>query len=1149
MKDKMARSLLPLQKRHALVVLLLLSALLLSAASMVSAQRRRRKPAPQGQQTTQANQSAAVPSQKKNITQLRGSDAPDGSRVMITSDVPLNDYSAYRSGDRYYVVIPEANAPRAESMRGRGFEDVQVQKRGGDAVLSFRLQPGTSAHVKQKFNRLEVVFNTPGAGANAGAQSQPPNTSPTPTVRITQDGKTTGAQTPNVNANTANANTVKPADSEVVKNQQGLPNASTVVPPGVAPTGSESELPPVSTVLPSPAQSPVQSPAQTQTPEQIAQAQSAPSVPSAVTTTAQPSSGTAFAAAVARNWPLAIIIGLVLLTIVGFIIARARSGRTTRPDVPDAGFPEKKLKESRIEETERVTPLAATPVAEQVLTPALVAPTVTLEEAAVVEELPEQQEAVAEEIETAHAEDAPAADFEGANVEINKLLAGEPYDESVVSAVDTGTRQLVAAGLLAALAGRNQEKRERAREAFIKHGYFDEATFDLRTADAPAERASAARHLGLIGDRAATPHLVAALEDSTLEVRRAAVEALAEVRDPAAVEPLQALLERERNRKKVKRVDRSLIQRAIEASTPAEEETALPAPVEVEAAQAVAGEQATEEAPAALEAGEVETVEAVEAVEAVETAPSGDESLEASQEETVEAPLTETTQAVGVEQLEPALTEAETQEVSEPQVAETPAATEEDASAGSYLGPAALGLAAASLLIPSEAVAEETDEDAQRDEEETARRRFEEEERLRVEEETRQREEAERARQEIAAQAARQRAEEEEQRAAEEARLRAEEEERQRIEAEAERQRLEAEAEAQRQAEEQAARERAEAEALRLAEEERQRVEAEAASQPITEVIERGEYVADEAASPATVESRQPVSPEWFEVDINAEPESLDQPSAESGVTPVVLDEAALITEMATEAAEPASAPFTQTSKELEAATSETVAASPNSFAIVEAEPPETERIVGIAERDEDFSTVPNNILRRLGSEEPEQRAAAVEDLARLGSGDAFREISAAFDDPEQTVRDAAARSLFHLDKDRAASFTRALREAPPERRRNIGAALASSGLAAEAIGNLMGESREKTYDAFSLLFLMSKAGEVRPLIRAIEEHPNNEVRLAVVKLLALSGQQEILPAFRRLAVRGSLPMEVRSAVMEAIYQLSSQAASDTPVA
>ena len=109
--------------------------------------------------------------------------------------------------------------------------------------------------------------------------------------------------------------------------------------------------------------------------------------------------------------------------------------------------------------------------------------------------------------------------------------------------------------------------------------------------------------------------------------------------------------------------------------------------------------------------------------------------------------------------------------------------------------------------------------------------------------------------------------------------------------------------------------------------------------------------------------------------------------------------------------------------------------------------------------------------------------------------------------------------------------------------------ALAASGLAKEAVGNLTGESREKTYDAFSLLFLMAKAGEVQPLMQAIEEYPNVEVRIAVVKLLALSGQAEIVPAFRRLAVRGSLPSEVRSAVMEAIYQISSQARESAPSA
>src|SRR5678815_3773394 len=113
----------------------------------------------------------------------------------------------------------------------------------------------------------------------------------------------------------------------------------------------------------------------------------------------------------------------------------------------------------------------------------------------------------------------------------------------------------------------------------------------------------------------------------------------------------------------------------------------------------------------------------------------------------------------------------------------------------------------------------------------------------------------------------------------------------------------------------------------------------------------------------------------------------------------------------------------------------------------------------------------------------------------------------------------------------------------------SIGASLATSGLAVDAIANLTGESREKTYDAFSLLFLMAKAGEVQPLMQAIEDYPNVEIRIAVVKLLALSGQPEIVPAFRRMAVRGSLPAEVRSAVMEAIYQIRSQSRESAPSA
>ena len=108
-----------------------------------------------------------------------------------------------------------------------------------------------------------------------------------------------------------------------------------------------------------------------------------------------------------------------------------------------------------------------------------------------------------------------------------------------------------------------------------------------------------------------------------------------------------------------------------------------------------------------------------------------------------------------------------------------------------------------------------------------------------------------------------------------------------------------------------------------------------------------------------------------------------------------------------------------------------------------------------------------------------------------------------------------------------------------PEERRNIGAALVGSGLADHAVNTLTGESQENAYGAFSLLFLVAKAGEVGPLMRVIEDHPNIQLRLAVIKLLALSGEPKIVTAFFGLAQRSSLPREIRSAVREAIFQIS----------
>jgi hypothetical protein len=1382
-------------------VLLALVAPLFFMSWQAEAQRRRpvRRPATTATPaaTPQTGDAQATPKaqQKINLVRMRGSDTTDGSNVTLESDGVMNKYSAYRKDDRFYVVVPDLDAQRAQSnLRGRGYENVQVQKSGNDTVLVFRLQPGAKASVRQRFNRLDVVFNTPGGATNN--QGNANQTQSTPTTNANQGGtrttQTQGGATitqPN-NVGTTGGSITPPNNPQGSQNPNINPyNSGTVPVINAAP-------PPDGGLAPTPVESPAASPEATPPPEQIAQATEAPAAGPPATTTQQPSStSSSFAATLARNWGLALIIGLVLVSLGLVVAARARSRR----DAPAGEVKERTLAETPpplVTRKPKVVPAATTTAAS---TAAAVLKKTEREKARTAEKKTTDESTVeatpAKEVSQEVVSDKGAAkdvfpvttgDIESASAEVKKLLAGESYDEAVVGTHDKGTRQAVVAELLSGLASRNPERRERARTAFVKHNYLDEATYDLRTAEAPAERASAARALGFSQDNTATPHLVAALEDTSPEVRRAVIEALAELRDPSAVGPLEALLKTERDRK----VPHNLIQRAIEASTIAvavepkeetqEETTTLEAaaPALEEQAQAISDSKETptvetmpaEAAPVVTEADEVTAIETaavaseadvLSSVEATPVKTDAGISIPRSVE-IVTPPQRSGSRKVRKKQARQKRADEQARKLAEMQ-----SARQEEQSAAAQA--AAAAAEAARLLAEeqqrqraqeeearqqeearrqeearqaAEAEAQRLEAEAQRQaeeeaarlraeaearrqaeeeearlkaEEETARLRAEEEARQRAEEEAQRRaEEEERQRAEAEAQrraeeeAARLRAEEEERRQAEEARqraeaarieaeaeaarLRAEEErrraeeerrrveeearlqaeaeerrrveeerlrleaeaarvreeeearqreaeERQRVEAEArarreeearlqaeeearkqaeEEARLKAEAEAQRKAEEEAARLRAEAararaeeEARQLAEAEARRLEEEAAARQRAEEEAR-RLAEEEAQRQAEEEARQRALEEAAR--LRAEEEEAARLRAEEEAARLLAEEEArrlAAEEEARRAAEevetvqvteadvitpdaphvsPAellierndgsdarwfdievgqaeASPVSPMTSELssvapDAATSEwqmgepqaPVHASVASSEIEVAEEAQAEAPKGIdiaitekgiAEPSEEFSTVPSSILRRLGSEDSSERAEAVADLGRLGGDDAFRSISAAFDDPSQEVRNAAARSLFELSTDRAASFTRALREAPLSRRRNIGASLASSGLAGEAISHLMGESREKTYDAFSLLFLMSKAGEVQPLMRAIEEHPNNEVRLAVVKLLALSGQQEILPAFRRLAVRGSLPTEVRSAVMEAIYQISSQAPSD----
>ncbi len=225
--------------------------------------------------------------------------------------------------------------------------------------------------------------------------------------------------------------------------------------------------------------------------------------------------------------PIPVAVGAaILILIIGLLFAQRRRAKATRRI--------KTVTKSRVQASEAASPK---PVESSASVPAAAVTTTT--------PAPSASEELTETTRIASRAPAVAASSNGkpervsrAADEANKIFAGQPYDEGVVGSDDRETRRMVGAELLSAMVSRNTDRRDRARAAFMKHGYFDDATRDLRVASSDKERAAAARRLSFTQNPEATPHLVAALSDPAPDVRRAAVQALMDVRDPPAIAPL-----------------------------------------------------------------------------------------------------------------------------------------------------------------------------------------------------------------------------------------------------------------------------------------------------------------------------------------------------------------------------------------------------------------------------------------------------------------------------------------------------------------------------------------------------------------------------------------------------------------------------------
>src|ERR1044072_6913850 len=271
----------------------------------------------------------------RRVTVGRGSDTPSGSRTSITADDSLNDYSAYRSGDRFVVVLPKSAAGSVSKGSGKGYSDVQVQQRGDSVVVSNKVQPGAKPRVEQKFNRLDVVFDVkeggqPAAQQQQSATQQPANDNRNATAQQQQQQQQATTQ-PKTSETPANPNDRRAAETASSTTQPGAltpQNASAQTGEQATQTAAQTQATPAAGEQ-SPSTAPTLEPqvAQNQPPAPIAPI----TRPENAATSAQ--AGVSFGTMLAKNWPIPLFIALFVIGLgLVFFTRRSSSHAPAEPD-------------------------------------------------------------------------------------------------------------------------------------------------------------------------------------------------------------------------------------------------------------------------------------------------------------------------------------------------------------------------------------------------------------------------------------------------------------------------------------------------------------------------------------------------------------------------------------------------------------------------------------------------------------------------------------------------------------------------------------------------------------------------------------------------------------------------------------------------
>jgi len=98
------------------------------------------------------------------VSSLRGVYDMSGERIRIAASAPIQSYSMFFRGGRFYLVLPQSTLDSiGDDLSGHSFSDAIIERRSGDLIVSFSLSPGTKASVVENASGLDVLLMPAGS--------------------------------------------------------------------------------------------------------------------------------------------------------------------------------------------------------------------------------------------------------------------------------------------------------------------------------------------------------------------------------------------------------------------------------------------------------------------------------------------------------------------------------------------------------------------------------------------------------------------------------------------------------------------------------------------------------------------------------------------------------------------------------------------------------------------------------------------------------------------------------------------------------------------------------------------------------------------------------------------------------------------------